>query len=260
MGWVMVEPHPPPPTAELILKVTWEPSSTPHPFHFESEVRSLLGGAPFQLEYVLRGSELTPPQLVFAYFFMRRAVLLDPLAMPLIQGLTLPINLTAHLPPEVPALIFYLEGFSKDLPQGLTVVDAYFQGSLLALKIPTYDVVDTGTNGFVVALAKGSCLQDGDWVSFELYRQGHLRGVTFFPDGVHVFSKSVESWDLVPVQKNMDIVHQAARFPSLVRTRMGNLAGPTFLNQTQVLDLLTRSLHGFGNTSSRSFCRHCWFF
>lgn len=257
----MVDPPTLPPNAELVLKVTWDRSSqAPSPFSFQREIVKLLGGSPFPLEYVFSGSELTSAELVFAYFFMRRAALLDPLAMPLIQGLTLPPNLTAHLPPEIPALLQHLESFSKDISQGVSVVHAYFNGSISAPEVPSYDVVDVGTNGFVVVSSTGSCLSDGDWVSFDLYRQGHLRGVVFFHDGIHVFSKSVESWDLVSVKKNVDVVHEAARFPCLTWTRLGNLIGPTFLDRSQVLDLLTRSLHGFGDTSGRSFCRHYWFF
>jgi len=152
----------------------------------------LIQGRPYPLTVVTRSIH-TVGRLVSVALFLHRDLAIHP-AMP---GLVAAASLTdelglaglAHLDRDL-ARFFQLLGsylppnLGKKAQQerlGTAVVwirQYVLEGSLPALPVeaPPPEILDTGTNGFVLAEGRPS---EDSWV--ELYRQGFLRGVVFGP-------------------------------------------------------------------------------
>jgi hypothetical protein len=154
----------------------------------------LLMGRPFPLTLVTRKIDSVGKVLTLA-LFLHRDLAIHPKMASLVAAGSLVDQLQlaglAHIDPTLARFFQFLMSYlppslsQTDLQIRLVTVVSWIRDYLLEDRFPALPpappaprILDTGTNGFVLAECDGS-LEDG-WI--ELYRQGYLRGLLFGPD------------------------------------------------------------------------------
>jgi len=158
----------------------------------------------------------------------------------------------AHVDPDLGRLIQLIRGYG--LQEGLSRQEA---GDRLALSIgwlsdyvlegkvphvgesPDIEVLDTGTNGFVVAETKGSVLEA--WV--EIFRLGFLRGVLFGPIVAIARKSFFVELDLIKASHILNELERTCGGVGQWSPELHFLFGPeggTVLTRQAIIDVLVR--------------------
>lgn len=181
----------------------------------------LLCGRPIPLHFAAREVQEVSTIVALALFLDRQVVL-----SPKMPGLLASVNLwetlgevgLAHIDRDLARLFLLLKAYlaektsRQQAGQKLANVVGWVRDWLLEDRLPALpkeppppQILDRGTNGFVVALTTPTFLVHG---MIELYRQGHLRGVLYAPsqDKTHVlaFRKPCLHFDLAKARSQLN--------------------------------------------------------
>lgn len=205
----------------------------------------LICGRPLPLTFLTR-SVRDLETAVAASIFLDRALCLHPLASTLVSAVELATHLQegglAHVERDLARLLVFIESYvrapvtirseyGRKMQQVVTWLRGYAEsGELPSMSRPQEppEILDRGTNGFVLATASGS-LADA---VIELYRWGHLRGVVFGAvrggfERVVAFKKSpYVRFDLQAAAAHLNSVEPSTGHPGPWKVERLLLTGP----------------------------------
>lgn len=231
--------------------------------HLPQFFEDLILGRPLPLIFAARRVD-DVEALVAVSLFLHRELAVEPDALSLVASVELVRRIgaggLAHIPRDLARFFLLVKAYlpealvRKEQQERLTTAIGWVRDYLLHGRFPSLPaeppqprVIDTGTNGFVLAEMPGG--KDLEWGWVELFRQGHLRGVllgTGAGDRVKVVAAKKSPFMEFDLGKAADILNEAEEAmgePRAWVSRSGFLFGPepgTLMLPSTLMDVFLR--------------------